>query len=258
MKVLSTAISLLWASSPVDALSPAASSHLQCGPTQHMVQPTSAAHAEVPAHLLVPTQLRVHHPSLPCCCPLLSSLPPGGTMVPFLQSHSSIPKRHHRSKRLTCQFCQLLKPWTHFLFNLIPCGSSPSSATTYTPILQLQIYIASFKASFLHSETPASCTSCKLLALKHFDQAFVRPRVNQSSFFQTLMSAAYSHPSHDGTQPKAQFNTDNLDFGVDNRCSAKTFQEVSKTFSRHCSRAYLLQLSHTQPDPWSINQDHPT
>jgi hypothetical protein len=26
---------------------------------------------------------------------------------------------------------------------------------------------------------------CKLLALKHFNQAFVRPRVNQSSFFQT-------------------------------------------------------------------------
>ena len=69
----------------------------------------------------------------------------------------------------------------------------------------------------------------KRLAFKHNVHASSNPRVRfrkHSYVFPLLcltslvVSSASHHPHHDGIQIKANFDTDSLDFGVDNRCSA--------------------------------------
>jgi hypothetical protein len=238
------ATSLLWASSPVDALCPAATNHLQCGPTQHMVQPTSAAHAEVPAHLLVPTPLRVHHPSLPCCCPLChyhllvaqwsfsaKSLLHSKEAPPLQATHLSVLPTAQVLDPLSLQPNPL---WIftfecyHLYFN---CKSTLQASKH--PFCIQKLLQAAPPASSLHSST-----STKLLSdPESINQASSRPRVKLRKhpyafpllcLTSLVMSAASSHPSHDGTQPKAQFNTDSLDFGVDNRCSAKHFKKSQR------------------------------
>ena len=68
----------------------------------------------------------------------------------------------------------------------------------------------------------------KMFALRHQGQAFSRPRVKfrKAQYVYPLLclstlvvSSASSPYSHDGVQLPVSFDTDSLDFGVDNRCS---------------------------------------
>ncbi len=69
----------------------------------------------------------------------------------------------------------------------------------------------------------------KLLAFKHNRHAFDKPRVRLRKhnycfplvcMTSLLVSSAQAHTTHDGVQPKAEFDTDSIDFGIDNRCTA--------------------------------------
>ena len=68
-----------------------------------------------------------------------------------------------------------------------------------------------------------------MFAFKHHHQAFSRPRVKfrKAQYVNSLLclttlvvSNAVPLRQHDGIQYPASFDTDSLDFGVDNRCSA--------------------------------------
>ena len=133
-----------------------------------------------------------------------------------------IPKRYRKWKGLPFQFCQLLKSWTHILKSYLTWNRISASDQLLQLHLRLQGVILSFQRSRrLHIR--------KLLAYKHNHQAFSHPRVRfrkHNYIFPLLcltslvVSSTSAHPTHDGIQLKAEFDTDSLDFGVDNRCSA--------------------------------------
>ena len=133
-----------------------------------------------------------------------------------------IPKRRRRWKRLSQQFCQLLKSWTHKIRSLFT--RTRISASDH--LIRLQIKLNSKISSFRNSRR---LHLRKLLAFKHRHKAFERPRVRFKKALYVfpllcltslIINETSSQPSHDGIQDKAVFDTDSLDFGVDNRCSA--------------------------------------
>ena len=133
-----------------------------------------------------------------------------------------IPKRCHHWKRLTQQFCLILKSWTYKLRSLFIWTRTSTSDKLIRLHIKLQRTILSFKNTRrLHV--------CKLLAFTHHCQSFDRPRVRfkKAQYVFPLLclpflvvNATSSRPSHDGIQAFAVFATDSLDFGMDNRCSA--------------------------------------
>ena len=133
-----------------------------------------------------------------------------------------IPKRIRRWKRLPEQYCQLLKSWTHTFIKLFTWTkvSASERLTELHHKLQGVIFVLN-NSRRVHMR--------KTLALKHRSQNFSRPRVKfrkHQHVFPLLclnaliVSPVAAHPSHDGVQVKAAFDTDSLDFGIDNRCSA--------------------------------------
>ena len=138
-----------------------------------------------------------------------------------------VPKRRRRLSRLAFQHCQLLKSWlkkwaSHTL-SMLQAKKISVSETSLQLSLKLQGAILSFRnARRLHIR--------KALAFKHsicrtsmprvrFKKAqYVFPLLCLSSIL--VSSSTPGAPSHDGIQVKASFDTDSLDFGVDNRCSA--------------------------------------
>ena len=133
-----------------------------------------------------------------------------------------IPKRCHRWKRLSQQFCQLLKSWTHKFRSLFTWTRTSASDHLMRLHIKLQSTILSFRNSrWLHL--------CKLLAFKHRHNAFNKPivRLKKAHYVFSLLcltslvvNETSSQPTHDGIQVKTVFDTDSLDFGVDNQCSA--------------------------------------
>ena len=133
-----------------------------------------------------------------------------------------IPKRYRRWKRLPEQFCQMLKSWTHAVNKLFTSTNVSASKRLLDLHHKLQLLVQRHRNHRrLHMRN--------LFALKHYNQNFARPRVKfrkaQYVFpilcLSTLVvSSASPLQSHDGIQLPASFDTDSLDFGVDNRCSA--------------------------------------
>ena len=133
-----------------------------------------------------------------------------------------IPKRIRRKKRLSDQYCQILKSWIHTVRSSLFKTKISASDQIIKLHLKLQGVILSYRNSRqLHLR--------KLLAFKHHNQAFLKPRVRfrKAQYIFPLLcltsiviANASTQPSHDGIQVKANFDTDSLDFGIDNRCSA--------------------------------------
>ena len=81
-----------------------------------------------------------------------------------------IPKRRRRWKRLSQQFCQLLKSWTHKISSFFTWTRTSASDRLIKLHFKLQRAILSFRNSRrLHIR--------KLLAFKHRPKAFSKPRV---------------------------------------------------------------------------------
>ena len=133
-----------------------------------------------------------------------------------------IPKRYRRRNRLPEQFCQNLKSWMHDIYTTIVRTKRATSEHMVNLHQKLQrVIIAHRNHRRLHVR--------KLLAFKHNRQAFTGPRVrfNKANYVYPLLclttlvvSSAHTLQTHDGIQTPATFDTDSLDFGVDNRCSA--------------------------------------
>ena len=127
-----------------------------------------------------------------------------------------ILKRICRWKKTPLLFFQFIKSWIYppLLFGAHQARISAShlSRKLKGAILALQ------NARRLHIR--------KRLARQHFNKAFATPRVRFRKhnyvtpllcLTSLLVSSASHHPAHDGIQIKANFDTNSLDFGVDNR-----------------------------------------
>jgi hypothetical protein len=142
---------------------------------------------------------------------------------PHPRRPSYVPKRRRGWKRLPAQFCLILKSWTHSIFNFFKWTRISASEQLAKLHLKLQgVILARRNSRRLHIR--------KILAFKHNKQAFSRPRVKFRKHLcvfslvcltsLVLSSTLPGVPSHDGIRLKADFDTDSLTIGVDNRCSA--------------------------------------
>ena len=134
-----------------------------------------------------------------------------------------VPKRYRWLKRMTDQYCQLLKSWRHKLLEWFTWSRVSASKKFALLSMKLQGAILAHKANH-------RMQNLKLIAFR-YNQALKQHALPRVRFRKRL----YVHPllcltslilnpatmsQYDGIPDLATFDTDSLDFGIDNRCSA--------------------------------------